>query len=192
MSTTIDRLESEVLEQQDRATHALALLTALAPDPSKWEYRGECFDGGEQSKCACGHPIRWEFPIYRENEVKVVGSTCVNHFAALNPTTGALMLSKLAELEDRLAAAKKAAKAAARQVEVDAARVRFEATLTAARVKFDSYRARGVKAPWELWRAVASYRRVPSKAPEYSRACDYIRWYKQETARLERAMENHE
>lgn len=185
--TTIERTEQETVEQEVRTAHALALIVALAPDPSAWEYRGQCNDTGPNSnaKCACGHPIRYEFPIYRGVESRVVGSTCVEHFAALNPETGALMLAKLEELQSKLAEQKKAAKAAIQQAEVDTLKSQFEAAYSAVKARFDGYRERGVYAPYELWSRICGRGRVPSHAPEYQRACDYIRWYKQQTARLQ-------
>lgn len=191
--TAIDKIQNEALEQEGRATHALALINALAPDPSKWEYRGECVDGGgENCECACGHPIRWCFPIYFESQVKIVGSTCVNHFAAINPETGNLMLEKLAELEAKLASAKKEALAAQKQAEVEAIKARYEAAYDGMKARMQSYESSYTRAPYELWQLARSSKwGLPRKAPNYKRACDFIRWYSQSLARIERLWGTH-
>lgn len=178
------------MEQESRTNHALALLNALAPDPSKWEYRGECFEGDENSHCACGHPIRWLFPIYLEQQVKVVGSTCVNHFAAINPATGGLMLEKLAELQAKLSEQLKAAKRAAADSENSMLWIKYCEARDRALARHNANRAEYRRSPYTLWWFCCAgreqYRR--NSQPEYTRACDLKRWLLKGIARAERAL----
>lgn len=189
--TTIQRTQSELSTQESHTNHALALLAALAPDPSKWEYRGECFEGDENSHCACGHPIRWLFPIYFENQTKIVGSTCVNHFAAINPATGQLMIDKLAELQTKLSDQKKAAARAAADAENAALWTEYCNWRDAAISAHRTNRQRYVRSPYQLWHFAESYReqyRV-TKQPEYTRPCDLKKWLVKAIARAKSAMQ---
>jgi hypothetical protein len=41
-----------------------------------------------KSKCACGHPIRFEFVVTdskRPGHKRVIGSTCINHYQSYRP-----------------------------------------------------------------------------------------------------------
>jgi hypothetical protein len=78
MTQKINQAERKV----DNLAHLERLATAMAPDPTRWEYRGEVLDGGgglEQVHCTCGHPIRWIFPIYDRDSGRSlpIGSTCI-------------------------------------------------------------------------------------------------------------------
>lgn len=187
--TTIETTSAALAQQESRTNHAMALLNALAPDPSKWEYRGECLEGDENSKCACGHPIRWLFPIYFGEQQKVVGSTCVNHFAAINPETGALMLEALERLQTKLSDQRKAALKATADSENAALWAQYSQLRDTAIERHNSNRGRYIRSPWELWFFVAGrsqYRRL--KTPEYVRACDLKKWLVKAIAAAERAL----
>ncbi len=87
---------------------------ARCGDPSKWEYRGEVLEAGkfETVKCVCGHPIRNLFPIYAPDGVDkvVIGSTCIEHYAAYNPEHAARMRAALAAFLEKKKAEAKAEK----------------------------------------------------------------------------------
>lgn len=187
--TTIEKTTAELSNQESRTNHALALLAALAPDPSLWEYRGECFEGDAGSHCACGHPIRWLFPIYYGNQTKVVGSTCVNHFAAINPATGALMLAKLEELQTKLSDQRKAAVKATADAENQKLWAQYVEVRDKARAMHQSNRSRYIRSPYELWFFTSSSREQFNRnsPPEYTRPCDLKKWITKAIARAQRA-----
>ncbi len=61
------------------------LLAALAPNPTRWEWRGESYEAAYygQYSCACGHPIRRLHPIYCRvtGRLMVIGGVCLEaHF----------------------------------------------------------------------------------------------------------------
>lgn len=60
--------------------HIQRLADAMMPNPKDWEYRDE-IEEGENARCACGHPIRWMFPIHRksDNAVLAIGSVCIEN-----------------------------------------------------------------------------------------------------------------
>lgn len=189
----IEQTENQIIEQESRASHVLALIEALAPDPSQWEYRGECDDAGagSEAKCACGHPIRFLFPIYHaDGRVKIVGSTCVNHFASINPATGQLMLDKLDELNAKLAEQKKAAKRAADDAENARLWSEYCAARDAAVAAHNANRAEYRRSPYQLWYFAAANREEYRRQypPEYTRACDLKRWLTKAIARAKSAM----
>ena len=87
---------------------------ARCGDPSKWEYRGEVLEAGkgDNVKCVCGHPIKNLFPIYAPDGVDrvVIGSTCIDHYAAYNPAHAAKMREALAAFLEKKKAEAKAQK----------------------------------------------------------------------------------
>jgi hypothetical protein len=81
--------------------HVQRLATAMAPDPKEWEYRGEMIDSGNgaNAHCACGHPIRYVFPIYNRRTGKSVpiGCVCIEASVPYLMTVGAEGLAKALE-----------------------------------------------------------------------------------------------
>ena len=64
----------------------------MAPDPSRWRYTGGYRDAGAYgaSSCACGHDIRYEFPIERDDGASlVIGSTCIDKYIPVLIAEGA-------------------------------------------------------------------------------------------------------
>lgn len=113
--TAIEQLERQADRAADAAHYAERLIAGLG-DPSKYVYTGTCIDTGPWSgaHCACGMPIRYVFLILNEEtrEQKVVGSVCINHFAAYNPALYESLSTAAEELFARLAEERKAAKEA--------------------------------------------------------------------------------
>lgn len=190
MVTVIDTLERKSDELARYSAWAAKLAAALAPDPAAWEYRDEVLDcAGEGAHCACGHPVRYLYPLYRGADTAAVGSECINHFAALAPGLHVKLAAAEDALRARIAAAKRQAKSAADSVEVAGLRAEFEAALQAAYDRYEAARVQGRRSPRVLWEVIASNRwRVPAHAPEYARACDLKRWYKTQTATLRAAL----
>ena len=181
----IDRLEKRTDELARELDHRAKLMRALEPDPPEYEYTGEePIDGGANAHCSCGHEIRWIFTVIRKRDGKImpIGSTCINHFAAINPITFQRLNQAYDILLKKLSEAEKSAKAAAAQVKVEAAKIKFLAAYDRASTLYDNYRSRGEHAPYELWMLMASrkYSISPDGVPEYTRACDYIKWYDQQ------------
>lgn len=65
----------------DNLQHVQRLADALAPDAREYEYKGGCYDAGKGAfeKCACGHPIRYVFPVEHKDGTRTVniGSVCI-------------------------------------------------------------------------------------------------------------------
>jgi len=187
LERTIDRAEAP-------AHYAAALIAALAPDPALWEYRGEMIDGGISAlsppRCACGHPIRWLFPIYLPGTPELaaqLGSTCILHYAAYRPDDAARMQERLAAMEAELAAALAKARRVKSMAEVAAARERHAALTGAASERYEYYRSGGLRAPRSLWWAVASRKGAvpgPDECPQYTRPADARRWHEKHIAAL--------
>lgn len=60
--------------------HLQRLADALTPDPKNWTFTGRVHDRkGENARCACGHPIRWEFVLARLTSPgeASIGSVCI-------------------------------------------------------------------------------------------------------------------
>lgn len=79
----MSNLEQTASVMRSSLRHAQRLINALG-NPSEWQATGEVVDAG--GHCACGHPIRWAFPIvHPDGRQNVIGSECVNHFQNINP-----------------------------------------------------------------------------------------------------------
>lgn len=189
---TIERLEALEVAQENAITYSESLINALAPDPSEWEYSGIVTDSVTGASCACGHPIRYCSHIERKRDsaTAIVGSTCINNFAAINPGLHASLVTAHAGLVEQLEAAKKAAKQAQEQAKVQAAREQFEKIYDAGNEAFWSYRNSGRLAPRDLWWLFGSRKRIVRDAPVYQRASAYLKWYEKYTAAIAEAV-NH-
>lgn len=69
----------------------------MAPDSSRWEFTGVVRDAGEYgaSSCACGHDIRYEFPIRRDDGASlIIGSTCIDKYIPVLIAEGAEKLAR--------------------------------------------------------------------------------------------------
>lgn len=188
--TKIQTITETLADVSARAEYTENLYRGLNREPENYEYTGDVVDMGSEGKCACGHPIRWGFPLKHKsgdaNKGKIVGSTCVGYFEGVNFELYQSLMAGVERLSRQLAEAKAAAKRAQAQAEVDALAQQFDELYDTLNSRYQSYRERGQMAPRALWEAFGSYRYgVPSKAPEYTRPADYKRWYKQQIKRLE-------
>lgn len=187
--TKIENLTEATQTAARRAEYARNLLRGLDGEPQNYEYKGEIVDCGSDGKCACGHPIRWGFPLKHKSEpgkTKIVGSTCVGYFAEVNQELFLALCEGVERLNEQLAQAKAASKRAASQAEVEALAAQWQTLYESRRAEYMGYRERGEMAPRPLWEAFGSrFRRVPSTAPKYTRPADYKRWYKEQIKKLE-------
>jgi len=158
-----------------------AKLTQKIVNGANWEYRGECIDMDNDGHCICGHFIKRGFPIYHktENKTLILGSECINYFQGVNNDLVESVLKKIKSVEADIAVLRAAAKQAEKQSEVIDLNSEYMCILTEVKQRYANYRHNGVKAPYEIWCAVASNKYCfPDNPPEYSRICDLIRWYK--------------
>ena len=184
--TVIEQVESSIMSKGGSFVWSANLCAALG-NPEEWEFRGVITEAGPPAfaHCACGHPIRDCFHInHPDGRTAIIGSTCIEYFQEAGRIYGELSQA-LKTLEVRLNEAKKAAKRAADEVKVSEARSAYEAQYDLLLSRFRSYREHGQMAPRNLWVAMASYYRVPRTAPEYSRPCDYLKWYAKQAKALE-------
>lgn len=188
--TKIETLAESLAQDAARLEYTENLFRGLHREPENYEYTGEIIDCGNEGKCACGHPIRWGFPLKHKSgdasKGKIVGSTCVGYFQGVNADLYAALMAGVERLNKQLAEAKAAAKRAQAQADVDVLAAQWESLYVSLKTRYQSYRERGQMAPRALWEAFGSYRYgVPSAPPEYTRPADYKRWYKQQIKRLE-------
>lgn len=189
-TTKIEALTDSLEDAARRAQYVRNLMRGLNNEPENYEYTGEVVDMGDTGKCACGHSIRWGFPLKHKsgdaNKGKIVGSTCVGYFAEVNEELFKALCAGVDALNKRLAEAKAASKRAQAQADVDALAEQWATLYSKLNAKYQSYRERGEKAPRALWEAFGSYRySLPAYAPEYTRPADFKRWYKAQIKRLE-------
>ena len=122
MNTALARKVKDSEEAQESIAHAQAIADKLAPDCREWEWTGETIDAGKGAtqgfnppRCACGHPIRYLFPLVRERDGATVniGSTCIKSTVPTLLASGAEGLA--IRLQNALAAHKEALKEQARR-----------------------------------------------------------------------------
>ena len=185
MTTVIDQLNNEISDKASTFVWS-ANLTAALGNPSEWEYTGLITQSGPPNfaHCACGHPIMDCFHIkHPDGRTQIIGSTCIEYFQDAGRIYGQLS-EALKTLEIKYAEAKKAAKKSANEIKVSDARSAYESRYDTLLARFKAYREMGQMAPRDLWRAMASHYRIHRTAPEYSRACDYLKWYTKQTKAL--------
>jgi len=190
--TKVSALKSQIDKKANTLHHASALIAALK-NPSEWEYTGECLDAGVNSSesCACGHPIRYCFvikhPIYGINQV---GSTCIEHFKAINPALYESLQNADQALRDQLAEARRQAKAVQNADKIKVAKAAYLEVWLEARAIQQMLKDRIIPVrPYSpegklfipFWRLQAEY---PAESPEYARAHSYIKWYTEKAAAL--------
>lgn len=182
----INELRTTEETQQSELSHRKALLAALAPDPAAWEYRGEMIDSGPASRahCACGHPIRYVFPVYRGGEVRPIGSTCITHYATVSAEQAARMQARLDATQAAIREAAKQARQAAADRKAEQAAAAYREAYDRIKAIYRSFADRGRHAPREIWALAQSYRYAlpsPDRPPEYQRASDLTRWFAKHT-----------
>ena len=180
MGTKIERLEKSESKAMSKMYHVKAMIDALI-DPSKWEYTGNCWDNGNcQGRCVCGQiGIRYEFEIESKqfNRKEIVGSSCINHFASINPTLYEGMQADYTKILDSLKEAEKKAKEAQQNEEIDNLKwvLKELQNKVSELIKYERGKSRNSYwLPYELY----SWRRAEPK--KYERKIDYIKWYKKE------------
>lgn len=183
-----DTLHTELEHTELQRAHVSALLSALG-NPSEWEYTGTVVDAGQsEAKCACGHPIRYCFEIRHATRGQThVGSTCIDHLAAITPQLGAALTAAREKLEAEI----KAAEAAAKRTAADAANAAlwndYATKRDEARRRHAANRAAGRRSPYDLWHFVESWREEwrRNTPPQYVRAADLRRWIERAIKRVD-------
>lgn len=175
-----EKLTSEIEAIEARGGHVQALLASLG-NPAEWSYTGTCVDAGPASEatCACGHPIRFCFIIAHSQRGQTqVGSTCINHIAAITPELGATLTAAREALETKLAEAKRKAARAAKDEENARLWVEYSAKREEAERRHKANRAAGQRSPYDLWYFVEGWHEkyFRRKQPEYTRPTDLRRW----------------
>jgi hypothetical protein len=190
MATVIESLRDEITDNARGLVWSAALVAALG-DPKEWEYTGDvAHDPSGRAHCSCGHPIMDIFIIRHKvsRRTAQLGSTCINYFEGAGEVFASLQAADK-KLTAQFNEAKKAAKRAADEAKVAEARAQYEAAHQAMRDRMRAFRERGQMAPRALWAACeSSYYRIPSRAPEYQRPCDYLKWYAKQSAAIAVAM----
>jgi hypothetical protein len=122
MSTVIEQLESKEGKISNRLHHVQALIDGLDGRPQDFVYEGEWFeDRSGNSKCACGHPIVYNFVVHDMHDSKIsriLGSTCIETYSLYRPDDAAKMLEQLNKIFEEIEAKRKAARDAVKREEV--------------------------------------------------------------------------
>ncbi len=183
--TQLELLDNQTATIKAQSDHVLRLLAALDNRPQDWEYRDEMDeDKSGKSQCACGHPIVYLFPVYdtkHPNVKRILGSTCINHYATYRPEDAARMLEVQAAHDAKLAEARKAAKRAAAMAEVQALVAVWEPL--AARIEgYWERKRQGYRIPEAIYynHFFKPGRMEHHLENTYTRPCDMIRYVKKE------------
>lgn len=202
------------LELASARLHHVEKLIEVLGDPSEWEYRDEWADGGRmsQEKCSCGQTIRYLFIIHHPIKGRAqVGSTCVNHFAVINPALYERMKAGVEAMEKTLAAekaeVKRKAKAAQDNATVESLKEQYvqqydELYCRKEAIALDATdRTKSNNRAWQFSMLgmlngvfhpqyeetyVLPPRFVP---PKYKTPRGYINWYSKQLERLQRAFD---
>lgn len=108
--TKIRQTENLLSKKEGKLEWSQRLIDSLG-DPSKYIYTGTVNDNKHcNGFCSCGHPIRYEFIVEHKEtkKQKIIGSTCIDYFQNVNPTTHQNLVNAVDELHKQLAADKKA------------------------------------------------------------------------------------
>lgn len=94
-------------ESVENLKHIKRIADAMAPDPTQWEYHGDCIDAGSLvgAQCTCGHPIRYVFPVVNPHDGRTlpIGSTCISSTVPYLIASGADSLAeKLSAAQQKL------------------------------------------------------------------------------------------
>lgn len=182
----IENSELERFEGQAGIHHIERLLARLG-DGREWEDTGEVSEGDpNQSKCACGHAIKWEFHIEKKDKSDkcVVGSTCIEHFAGINPDLYQRLCESRENLKKRIAEEIKKAKELEAdskiqeaKAESDAAYAEFQSLCESQkRTEYSYYGNREIIPATLYWFKRSCLRREPSKI--YKSKTGLLNFYK--------------
>lgn len=194
---SINEMEKKAVKISADNAYRKRLAQALHPDPSEWKFTGIVTEaqGLITSKCACGHSIKFEFHIERKRDglKAIVGSTCINHYADINPELVEAIDGAYKKLQAEIRKAKKKSKKAKQQKEVDNLKAIYEYIYKRGYSIYLAYRDRDQKAPRALWEAYGShYYHLPYPAsdPKYKTARGYKNYYKKAINDARRSLEN--
>lgn len=195
MRTKIELQESKANGHADRLAQMQRLINGLAPDPSEWEYTGQCHDLGKPvGYCACGHEIRYEFILNRKRDgaTAVVGSVCIDNYALISPAAAAWMRQDLERMMEEVKEAKKKAEEAKRVEEAEKLHKRWERQVEELRIREEHLKAKSGSdwIPYDMWMALYGKKSV-TRIPTYQRTTGYINWYKKTELRIAELLALH-
>jgi hypothetical protein len=194
--TKVDQLAGKLDRTSAKSHHVNALVEGLQGHPEDYVYTGECFDTGGKGKyehCACGTEIRYVFIVEnpKTGHKAYIGNVCIGHFSTVNAEQGKVLQEASDKLMEQLKEAAKITKDISEGEEVEKLKVDYQKQYYLLVDAFESYRSRGVKAPYDLWQAVEGYRgRFFNQCyKKYQRSSSYIKWYEKHTAEIKNLLE---
>jgi len=202
--TKLEKLEEQAARVSSASEHAQRLIESLV-DLTAWSFTGNVIDHGAGAtnhqnapRCVCGHPVRYHYEIRADRDVgnwkagdtTYVGSVCIGQVGYLNPGLANAIKEAEKKLMEKLKEAKKKAHLAQIEERVKALREEYDELLDRLNALYDHFRNRGLRAPYDLWAAVASYKwRLPQEPPKYQRAGNYVRWYEKKIKEAKRVLD---
>lgn len=195
--TALDRLEARLNRVASHRAYVERLLSVLG-DPREWVFTGEVVDHGKGAtelpnppRCACGHPIRYEFIIEHPTRgLASVGSECIGRIGTMAPELAAELAAAEEALRRRIREAEAQARKAAADARAQQAMREYEAAYALV-MKWAEPLLRDRRVPYALWYAMFSRARTvepPDWCPAYKRAADRARWARQQLERLRSAL----
>jgi hypothetical protein len=185
----IDAMERIAEEKEQSLHHVQALINALG-DPSKWEYRDEMNDTGSMnSRCACGHAIRYEFIIYSpEGKTAILGSTCIENFSQFNPESAARMKKDYETFMEKVKAELKEQKEKLASEEVEKAKSEFEPVYAEFKKYIDAKRSPNGYLPYDVYHTYNYAFYEHNKIKNFKRKITMVKKYKELTEYCKRAL----
>jgi len=183
--TTLEKIEGKISKVAKVANYRGRQLEKLV-DGSAWEFTGETMEASneQESHCElCGAKLRYRFLIrctrtveneagkVEEGKTLWIGCVCLSNHQGVNPEMVAAIQAKYQELLDKqrkaYQAARKAAKEAALDAEIQQLHTKWQAVIARMDAEVNKY-PRG-KAPYALWYATRSWYALPREVPAYSK-----------------------
>lgn len=118
--TTIDKLEGKIRNSEN--SYYVRLMRSLEYKPENWIWNGTIIDlGGVLGSCACGHEIRYQFPLTNKitGRTVIVGCICVENYKLFDSHTIGQMKEKIKEVEKEIRRKKAEAKKLVQKEEIE-------------------------------------------------------------------------
>lgn len=152
-------------------------------DPTKFYYTGQVIElPFPTGMCVCGHQIKYEYMISDGNQTVAVGSECINHFREYNQKLYEELMKAKAGFDEKKKEDARKAREARRNAEVEKLEAEHKAIQAEIKSMFpDGYPWLPAELYWDLkenWRP-----------KQYKRSTSYIKWYKENTPKLAKALE---
>lgn len=110
--TVSEKIQNQANTLDDKKQHSMKLFMALGGHPEDFAWNGEILEMDNNSKCACGHPIKNGFPLVHKTDgtIVIVGCVCVETAPGMTAELIEQMQGAGKALAAKIAAAKKAEK----------------------------------------------------------------------------------